>query len=45
MTVNAFRYMADAREKGALMLEYDVPEENPFKREARTIGGTNTATS
>ncbi|WP_299962954.1 2-oxoglutarate and iron-dependent oxygenase domain-containing protein [uncultured Roseobacter sp.] len=35
MSVNAFRYMADAREKGALTLDYDVPEENPFKREAK----------
>jgi isopenicillin N synthase-like dioxygenase len=36
MSVNAFRYMADARAKGDLVLEFDVPEENPFKREART---------
>ena len=38
MTVNAFRYMADARDKGALVPEYEVPEENPFKREARVHG-------
>jgi isopenicillin N synthase-like dioxygenase len=37
MTVNAFRYMADAREKGAFTPDYDVPEENPFKREARVL--------
>ncbi|MBS0124510.1 isopenicillin N synthase family dioxygenase [Thetidibacter halocola] len=35
MSVNAFRYMADAREKGELVLDFDVPEENPFKREAK----------
>ncbi|WP_299916918.1 2-oxoglutarate and iron-dependent oxygenase domain-containing protein [uncultured Roseobacter sp.] len=36
MSVNAFRYMADARAKGVLKLDYDVPEENPFKRVAKT---------
>lgn len=35
MSVNAFRYMADARAKGELVLDVDVPEENPFKREAK----------
>lgn len=35
MSVNAFRYMADARDKGELVTDYDVPEENPFKREAK----------
>jgi isopenicillin N synthase-like dioxygenase len=35
MTVNAFRYMADAREKGEITLDFEVPEENPFKREAK----------
>ena len=35
MSVGAFRYMADARDKGALMTDYDVPDENPFKREAK----------
>jgi isopenicillin N synthase-like dioxygenase len=35
MSVNAFRYMADAREKGELVLDFDVPDENPFKREAK----------
>jgi isopenicillin N synthase-like dioxygenase len=37
MSVNAFRYMADAREKGELVLDFDVPDENPFKREAKEI--------
>jgi isopenicillin N synthase-like dioxygenase len=35
MSVNAFRYMADARAKGVFTPDYEVPEENPFKREAR----------
>ena len=37
MTVNAFRYLQDARAKGVIRLDYAVPEENPFKREAREI--------
>ena len=37
MSIPAFRYMADAREKGVLVPDYEVPEENPFKREARAI--------
>ena len=36
MSVQAFRYMADARAKGELVPDYEVPEENPFKREARS---------
>lgn len=36
MSIGAFHYMADAQEKGALVPDYAVPEENPFKREART---------
>lgn len=36
MSVNAFRYMADARAKGELVPDFDVPDENPFKREAKT---------
>lgn len=36
MSVHAFRYMADARAKGDLVLDYEVPEENPFKRVAKT---------
>lgn len=37
MTVKGFRYMADAHEKGDLTLDYEVPEENPFKREAKPV--------
>jgi isopenicillin N synthase-like dioxygenase len=37
MSVNAFRYMADAYANGDLVPDYDVPEENPFKREAKEI--------
>ena len=35
MSVNAFRYMAEARAKGVFTPDYEVPDENPFKREAR----------
>lgn len=35
MSVQGFRYMADARAKGELVLDYDVPEENPFTRVAK----------
>jgi isopenicillin N synthase-like dioxygenase len=38
MSVNAFRYMADAKAKGDLVPDYEVPDESPFKREARTPG-------
>ena len=37
MTIGGFRYLADAKEKGVLVPEYEVPAENPFKREARPI--------
>ena len=37
MTVGAFRYMADAHARGLVDLEVEVPEENPFKREARPV--------
>lgn len=37
MSVNAFRYMADARAKGELTLDYEVPENNPFKRVAKPL--------
>ena len=37
MTVKAFRYMADAHAKGVFSLEFEVPEENPFKREAKPV--------
>lgn len=39
MTIGGFRYMADAREKGELVPEFEVPDENPFKREAKPIEG------
>jgi isopenicillin N synthase-like dioxygenase len=39
MSINAFRYMADAQSKGALVAEYEVPDENPFKREAKPVEG------
>ncbi|MEM6680318.1 MAG: 2OG-Fe(II) oxygenase family protein, partial [Pseudomonadota bacterium] len=35
MTVGGFRYLADAHEKGALKLDFEIPEANPFKREAK----------
>jgi hypothetical protein len=38
MSINAFRYMADARAKGVFTPDYEVPEENPFKREAKEPG-------
>ena len=41
MTVNAFRYLADARAKGALQLDFEVPEANPFQRTAKPIAGVS----
>ncbi|MEM8797488.1 MAG: 2-oxoglutarate and iron-dependent oxygenase domain-containing protein [Pseudomonadota bacterium] len=38
MTVNTFRYMHDAHQKGEFSLDFDVPDENPFKREGKVIG-------
>lgn len=35
MSINAFRYMSDAYDKGELVPDYEVPEENPFKRTAK----------
>jgi isopenicillin N synthase-like dioxygenase len=35
MTIPTFRYMADARDKGTFVPDYEIPEESPFKREAR----------
>ncbi|MGF1553117.1 MAG: isopenicillin N synthase family dioxygenase [Paracoccaceae bacterium] len=35
MTVGAFRYLADRYDQGLLPLDVEVPEDNPFKREAR----------
>lgn len=37
MSVKAFRYMADAHEKGELTLDTELVESNPFKRAARVI--------
>ncbi len=36
MTVKGFRYLNDMHHKGELVLDYEVPDENPFKREAKT---------
>lgn len=38
MSIGGFRYMNDAHAKGDLVPEYEVPDENPFKREARDPG-------
>ena len=35
MTIPSFRYMADAQDRGELVPDYEVPEENPFKRVAK----------
>ncbi|MDJ0637595.1 MAG: 2-oxoglutarate and iron-dependent oxygenase domain-containing protein [Paracoccaceae bacterium] len=35
MSINAFRYMAEAKAAGDLVPDYDVPDENPFKRDAK----------
>ncbi len=35
MSVNAFRYMAEAKAAGVFTPDYEIPEENPFKREAK----------
>lgn len=45
MSVNAFRYMASAKEAGEMVLDYEVPDENPFKREAKTPEATDAAAS
>ncbi len=37
MSVNGFRYMHDAVEKGDIKLGYDIPEVSPFKRDAKPI--------
>lgn len=34
-SVGAFRYMSDAVKKGHINLGFEIPEENPFKREAK----------
>ena len=35
MSINAFRYMSEARSKGVFTPDFEVPDENPFKREAK----------
>ncbi|MEM7527127.1 MAG: 2-oxoglutarate and iron-dependent oxygenase domain-containing protein [Pseudomonadota bacterium] len=35
MTVSGFRYLWDAHERGALPLDFEIPSDNPFKREAK----------
>jgi isopenicillin N synthase-like dioxygenase len=37
MTVGGFRYLQDAVKKGEVELDYEIPERNPFKREAKEI--------
>ena len=37
MSVTAFRYMHDAWKKGELKLDFEVPEDNPFRRPAKVI--------
>jgi len=36
MTVGGFRYLSDAHAKGEIPLNFEIPEENPFKRVAKT---------
>jgi hypothetical protein len=45
MTVNAFRHMANARDKSALVAEYDLREEKPFKRANRISESKDAAAS
>jgi len=40
MSVKTFRYMNDSLEKGDMKLDYQIPEESPFKREAIAPPGT-----
>ncbi|MEM8729030.1 MAG: 2-oxoglutarate and iron-dependent oxygenase domain-containing protein [Pseudomonadota bacterium] len=35
MSVKGFRYMWEAYQKGDMALDYDIPDENPFKRDAK----------
>ncbi|MEM1383169.1 MAG: 2-oxoglutarate and iron-dependent oxygenase domain-containing protein [Pseudomonadota bacterium] len=37
MTVRGFRYLAEAHAKGALPLDFEIPDDNPFRRPAKTI--------
>lgn len=46
MSINGFRYMNEAKEAGLFEPDYEVPEENPFKREAKTpVAGRNATSS
>ncbi|MEM6941251.1 MAG: 2-oxoglutarate and iron-dependent oxygenase domain-containing protein [Pseudomonadota bacterium] len=45
MSINAFRYMASAKEAGELVPDFEVPDQNPFKREAKTPQSSDAATS
>ena len=40
MSVKAFRYMYEARKNGDIVLDVEVPENNPFKRVAKVIKET-----
>ena len=42
MTVGAFRYISDAFEKGEFSLDYNIPDDNPFKRKAKRIETTGS---
>ncbi len=37
MSVKAFRYMADALDRGEMTLDFEVPDRNPFARPAKPI--------
>ena len=43
MSINAFRYMASAKEAGELIPDFEVPDENPFKRVAKDSGSDAAA--
>ncbi|MEM1313365.1 MAG: 2-oxoglutarate and iron-dependent oxygenase domain-containing protein [Pseudomonadota bacterium] len=43
MTVGAFRYMHDAKEKGVFVPEFEPYEENPFKRAAKPLDEARVA--
>lgn len=37
MSVGGFRYLKEAADKGVFTPDYEIPDENPFKREAKPI--------
>lgn len=39
MTVRSFRYLIDLKRSGHLRLDYEIPHENPFRREAKPLPG------